>query len=153
MIAVLVALTALFINLGSVVTLYDKIIGGPTYDLKVQVLNNSEAPIEITSLLDFYITRTEFYSGRLVGGEAPTGRIKLQLHNEKNIQSPHQIHPGDSRLYVVEFKGSPYKHDLGTGGSTIVFVLNLERSNTVYYFEKPFQTEVMASIFLSFEIG
>lgn len=148
-IASLVGITAL---ITFSLRMYDRFSKGPSFDIPVQVSNNTNVPIEIAALLDFYITTTPFYSGRLMAGESPTGRIKLKTTGTDG-KSPYNIEPGEFKTYVATFQQSPYKSELASGGSNIEFVLRLEDANTTPpWIERVFHPDVLKSTTLSFSI-
>lgn len=135
-----------------VIDLYERVSEGPTYSITVQVSNHTTAPIEIASLLDFYVTRSQFHWGIVMAGEAPTGRMDMNMVSPSNGKSPYTIAPGGVRTYVGKIRGRPYKSDLESGGSNIVFVLRVDDSDRVSTIEQPFHDKVMRTSRLEFDI-
>ena len=69
--------------------------------IEVRVVNRGADPVEIDSLLDVHITRSQFYAGRLVAGETPTIRLHLKS-DVKNIDGhPYVIQPNFGHEYMV----------------------------------------------------
>lgn len=151
-IALLVAITALIVNLDSVVNLYERFTKGPSFHITVKVENDTDAPIEIEPLLDFYITRSQFHTGRLMAGEAPTGRIMLKLINGTNENSIYRVEPKNYKLFDAEFRQRPYKSELASGGSSIVFVLRIQGSSRLYWLQQAFQSDVIEKTLLKIEV-
>ena len=66
------AFAVVLANLSSIIDFYESVTDGPEFLIPVEISNVNEKVVEVSRLLDLYITSTPFYSGRLIAGEFPT---------------------------------------------------------------------------------
>lgn len=147
-VAVLISITVLLINFGS---LRDRYLPAQAkvFQIPVEVENSTDESIEINNLLDYYLTRTPFYPALLNAGQAPTGRVRLDTTGESDSTS-YILTPGDQQKYVVKLDTNQYRAELERGGSNIVFILNIQSSNEFLFIEMPFQKDKVESTQLFF---
>jgi hypothetical protein len=145
----LATLAVILANLNSIYAFYEKVTDGPTFNIPIEVHNSGTESVEVAKLLDLYITSSQFYSGRLMGGEQPTSRIILRPYGE---HGSYVIKMGSTNRYSIAIPERPYKDALSEGGATIVFVLRLNNRNTFSYIEQPFHRDIMTSIRLAYKI-
>ena len=136
-------------NLSNILDFYERVTDGPEFIIPIDVSNTRKESVQVSRLLDLYITATQFHSGRLISGELPTSRVSLKPDTGT---ASYDILSGDTKKYRITIQERPYKARLFSGGNTIVFVLHLKGSNEMYSIEQPFHRDVMDSIRLSYTI-
>lgn len=153
-VAVLISITVLLINFGSLRDRYLP-VQAKVFQIPVEVENSTDESIEIDNLLDYYLTRAPFYPALLNAGQAPTGRVRLDTTGGPDTtgvldSTSYILTPGDQRKYVVKLDTNQYRADLERGGSNIVFTLNIQSSNEFLFIEMPFQKDKIESTQLFF---